>query len=396
MYVKNRTRRRAAILAVALSLLTLLVCLLLRDYYHKYILFAPHIENQVMEQQGDVQAWILLKRAEQGTYQHVCRYDLEPDGSVSLTSTDYWQSYVDTISGDTFRELSTMVPKAELMQVWHLPNGCLADYWRGHDQLHTVVQTDRTGREVFRYDFDPSGYSSPCQAVLTEPDWLHILSYDRRTGRIYVDSVNKWNEERDHVSFSYEDLSGDRDADIGMGSFLPNSDNFYIRDGVLYLADSYYSPAGNGSVVAAWSMQTGQPLGFRRIPGAQVMEVWWQENGVQVLFNHKDYQPLEICTYDLDRLVQTGSVALPLPPEFLAGKGEAPSKYLLYDAKGNAKQVGVVFPDLEHGSDSRTRRTVFCVYDRDSGECVYRSEMSVNAEYEIYEVILARSAVTGI
>ena len=380
------TARKQALIATVLAITVLMVLLMLvGSFSRRRILMPPQISTQVL--QPDT-VDLMVKKSETGAYNYVCRYELQPDGSVKLAESDCWQSYDRSIPDSLYRKLRRIKDAGRLLQVQQTSTGWLNIYGREGSDLWTIVETDAEGTECFRYVFDGSEYVSPAVTAITDGESIYILSYQRNTDHLCITSVNKTTGEEKTVGVSYVELSGDPLSENHMGGFLYDGSNVRVSDGVLYLAATCFSET-DGAVIAAWDMNTQRTKYFQIVEGAQIMSSRWKDNGVQVLLNHKSYSPLELRTIDFTGQQPDTSVEMPLPPEF-GGRTQIPAQYFLFESQLSSHYTAVLYPNLQHRLEQpdELRRTVLAVYDNSDGSLISTTALELNSCFDIYEIRL--------
>ena len=101
---------------------------------------------------------------------------------------------------------------------------------------------------------------------------------------------------------------------------------------------------------------------------------------VSILLDPMDYQPLELYTLDSGTLEVVECLSLELPHEIRALQGSVYEKvqYLLFEADLTDAYAAVLFDTLSDGD-----RGLLSVYDRESGQAVWRGLLSLEGPYEI-------------
>ena len=101
---------------------------------------------------------------------------------------------------------------------------------------------------------------------------------------------------------------------------------------------------------------------------------------VSILLDPMDYQPLELYTLDSGTLEVVEYLSLELPHEIRALQGSVYEKvqYLLFEADLTDAYAAVLFDTLPDGD-----RGLLSVYDRESGQAVWRGLLSLEGPYEI-------------
>ena len=347
----------------------------------KRILFPPKITCQVLLEKEPFSAGLLVDQANTGVYQSTCRYELE-DGAVTMAERDCWQSYEDTVSRVEYRHFRRLSDKT-LTQVQRTDGGYLLIFRGNPAEPVTVVETDGAGNVTFSYDFDGTGYTTPCTMAISGEDGLYILSYTKDTDTLSVTAVDREDGGAETVGFSYNQLSGETEQEARMGGFLFDGDSVSIRDGVLYFAETCYSE-NRGAVIGAYDLTGDMPLYCRKIDGAQTVAVRWEKDRFSVLVNRKNFTPLEVHTFDMADFSEQVTL-LPLPEEFGPCSWYS-EEYYLFPSAMTADRAAVLLDDLagEPGRPDGLRQMLLTVWDTATGEMVYRCRLTVDADYDIY------------
>lgn len=347
----------------------------------KRILFPPKIDCQVLLEREPVSVGLLVDQANTGVYQSTCRYELA-DGTVTLAERDCWQSYEDTVSRAEYRHFRDLSDKT-LTRVQKTDAGYLLIFRGNPAQPVAVLETDRAGNVTFSYDFDGTGYTTPCETAFSGKDSLYILSYTKDTDTLSVTAVDREDGGTETVGFSYDRLSGENEAEARMGGFLFDGDSVLIRNGVLYFGSTCYSESP-GAVITAYDLAGDTPLYYQKIDGAQAVAVRWEEDRFSVLVNRKRCTPLEVHTFDTEDFSEQVTL-LPLPEEFVPC-GWYSEDYYLFPSAMTADRAAVLLDDLA-GTPERPdglRRMLLAVWDTETGEEVYRCRLTMAGDYDIY------------
>lgn len=386
------------------------------------ILFPPRIHGEIlMEAAADdafradaFRAELLVKKANTGVYRHTCRYELDAYGNASVAENFLWQSYIDTVPGDVCKKLKALSEK-ELLTVRQTETGFLAVFYGSPHDTITIIETDAACNVSYKYELDTADYTTPCEAVFSDGERLCVLSYREMDDRLFITSVDKVNGAEKTVSFCGADLhaaQGDNtaepygtDADgaaepygaetggLPIGGFNFNGGNLWAEDDVLYFAETNYSEKRT-AVFGACNLTDGKIIKCVVAEDAQVMNVRRDRDRgtVQILINRGRYEPLELYELDAETLRERGKTLLELPHEYLAGKGYQTENYLLFQSDIDGERAAVLFPELMAGGIGSAltdmRSYILLVYDCQSGETACRTRLTMDVNYEIYEIQL--------
>ena len=350
------------------------------------ILLPPTLSCELLLEEEPFSCDLLVKKANAGVYQYVCQYTLDETGEISLADKNHWQSYEDTIGNDIYTQLKNLSEKS-LTQVLKTDTGFLLIFHGTLEEPITIIETDLAGTILFSYDFMANNYSTPCETVFADAECLYILSYRQNTDELCITTVNKETGEETTTSFSYNDLSGEMKEETRMGGFIFEGANLWIQNNVLYFAETCYSQEP-GTVIAAYDLIADKPLYYQKIENAQVMAVRWQSDIDRffVLLNEKNYTPLRLLEFVLSSGEEISQTELALPEEFIAEDAQ-PGDYYLFTVDMTENYVAVVMDDQSENTDD-TRKNILVVYQSQSGDMVYRSRLTLDANYEIYSVAI--------
>lgn len=405
---ENARRNRNKILAAAAIFLVAAGAVFggLHQLGENRILFPPRIHGEILMEAATDDAFraeLLVKKASTGVFRHTCRYELDAYGNASVAENFQWQSYVDTVPGDVCKKLKALSEK-ELLTVRQTETGFLAVFYGGPYEKITMIETDAACNVSFRYELDTADYTTPCEAALSNGERLHVLSYREMDDRLFITSVDKVSGAEKTVSFCGKDLCGAQGNNaaepygaetdgLPIGGFNFNEGNLWVEKDVLYFAETNYSEK-RMAVFGACNLTDGKIMRCVVIEDAQVMKVRKdKERGiVQVLVNRGRYEPLELYELDAATLRERGKTLLELLHEYLAGKGYQTENYLLFQSDIEGERAAVLFPELMAGGIGSAltdmRSYILLVYDCQSGETVCRTRLTMDVNYEIYEIQL--------
>lgn len=347
------------------------------------ILFPPEITCEPIAAEEEFSCTLLVKKANAGVYSSACQYVLDKEGHVLPADSRYWQSYADTISHDRYKHFRRLCDKP-LTQAITQEEGFLLIFQEDNRAPTTIIETGAEDEVLFTWTFPAGTYTSPCQTVCTDGDFLYILSYTQDTDQLAVTTVDKVTGQERTVSLSYSDLSGDIQGQKRMGGFIFSGADICVIDDVLYFAQTHYSSASE-AVMAAYDLASGQALYYREIDEAQVVQAKWDEAArrCMVLLNRKEYTPLSLLSWDLTASSAEELSAFALPEEFTVQ--QVSGDYYLFCSDMNTQLAAIL---LDASSSDGMRHSLLAVYDCATGDNVYLSRLSMDADYEIYAISL--------
>lgn len=386
---KNRMQLLSAVLIVVLVAGG--IGLGLKKLGEDRILLPPKVSCEILQGRDEVDfaGEILVDREGTGVYDYTCRYEMDRYGNVQLTDRKMWQSYDDTVPADVYDMLQNL-RDGQLTSIWKLETGWLAEYHEYNGTV-TVIETDFDCQPVFIFD-NTYDHITSCTAAFVSDGWMYIVSYNDDEQRIYVTSVNKSDGSSVSGSFSYEDLSGVYDSEKRVGGFLFDGRNIWVKDGILYFAETHYNGPPS-AVMAAFNLSTGESLTFREFAESHVVMVRQELDAgkVFVLINPMNYQPLQLYELDAVSMEILCTKYLELPYEYLTNQDSRYQGSYLFEADMNEEAVLIKFPDVHHEEMIREQKTssnILALYDRTTGEIIWRSRVALAVEYEIYDVEL--------
>ncbi len=390
---KNRMQILAAVLIVAVLCGSL--GLGLKKLGEDRILFPPKITCEILQGRRDVDfaGQLLVDKANQGVYNYNCRYEMDRYGNVQLAERGVWESFADTVSGDVYKSLKKLCP-GELTTIWALDSGWLAEYHRIDTGKLVLIETNPDCEPVFTFEYDSTPYSAPCLTAFLSDGKLYAVAYTGVEQRMYVISADKADSSVDIASFTYGDLSGrGEDESNKTGGFMFDGQNMWVKDGVLYFAEAHYS-GRTMSVVAAYDLEEGKPLVFREMEGYHVVAVKKEldRGRVMVLVNPMNYEPLQLYELDAATLDVLGVTEMELPHEYMSRVDYNDYGNYLFETNLTEDGVLVMYPDVFSETQLREqeeRSAILALYDRQTGEMVWRSRLLLDVEYDVYDVKLS-------
>ena len=352
------------------------------------ILFPPKISCEILQGRGEVDfaGEILVDRVS-GVYDYTCRYEINRYGTVQLADRKMWQSYTDTVPAAVYDALQNL-DDGRLTSIWQTDTGWLGEYHNQNGTL-TIVETDSECQPIFIQD-DSCEHITRCVTAFTENGFLYVVSYNDDEQRIYVTTVDKEDGTSVSGSFSYEDLSEAYDPEKTVGGFLFDGRNMWVKDGVLYFAETLYNgpPA---AVMAAYNLKERKAAEFREFTEAHVVSVRKEldEGKVYVLIDPMNYQPLQLYELDAVSMEVISIKYLELPYEYMTNQDFRNQGSYLFVANIGEDTVLVKYPDVysEEMVRAQERRSdILALYDRNTGDMIWRARFAMDVEFEIYEV----------
>ena len=352
------------------------------------ILFPPKISCEILQGRGEVDfaGEILLDRVS-GVYDYTCRYEINRYGTVQLADRKMWQSYTDTVPASVYDALQNLC-SGKLTSIWQTDAGWLGEY-NNQNGTVTIIETDFNCQPVFILDNSYEHITS-CVTAFAEDDFLYVVSYSDDERRIYVTTVDKEDGTSISGSFSYEDLSGVYDSEKAVGGFLFDGRNMWVKDGVLYFAETHYNgpPA---AVMAAYNLETGETMAFCEFTESHVVAVRKEldEGKVYVLVNPMNYQPLQLYELDAVSMEILSVKDLELPYEYMTNQDFRNQGAYLFVADISEEAVLVKYPDVysEEMVRAQERRSdILALYDLNTSDMIWRARTAMDIEYEIYGV----------
>ena len=189
-------------------------------------------------------------------------------------------------------------------------------------------------------------------------------------------------------SFVYRDFVPDAAENYSMGQILFDMDHLWIRDDVLYFVETYYGRI-NYAVFGAYDLAESKAVYFKTIEHAEVVMVQRgpDKGQVSVLINPMGYQPLELCTIDDKTMEVLNVTKLELPNEYLTRKDSVYEAdiYYLWKADMDQDRVAIMFGDIidSNKMDDGLATSIMVVYDRTSGDTIWRGRFTMDSKYEI-------------
>ena len=358
------------------------------------ILFPPSVTCVLLQRDTDVESRLLVDRRNSGVYDYICAYDMDRYGEVALREKTIWQSYTDPVPSAVYQGLKELC-SGEITCIDVLETGYLACCYGSPSSL-TILETDGDLRPVFAYTLDTRDGALVRPIPFVQGDTLYIISYDSDAQRICVISVDKESGQETRSSFDYGELAQGSGSDGRTGSFLFDSTHLWVKDGVLYFAETSYR-GGTDAVLAAYDLEENKPVHVQILENAQVVTVRREpENGqALILINPMGYAPLALYTVDDTTLEVLNITSLALPNEYLTRQDSmyGAETYYIFDEEGDidARHVAVLFGDTisRERMEDDTASCILAVYDRASGDMVWRGRLQLPVDYEICGVSLA-------
>lgn len=348
------------------------------------ILFPPRINCELLQKDIDFEATLFVDRNNSGVYDYVCTYDMDRYGNVQVSDNKVWQSYTDLIPSEVYEGLKKVCP-GDLTSIDIIENGYLVCSYEDYNNT-IITETDSSLNPVFRYEL--STEESTGWKAFIAGNMLYALSYNGEEDRVYITSVNKENGQEKFNSFVYRDFVPDAGEDYSMGQILFDMDNLWIRGDVLYFAETYYGHPSY-AVFGAYDLAESKAVYFKTIEHAEVIMVQRDpdKGQVSVLINPMGYQPLELCTIDDKTMEIINVTKLELPNEYLTRKDSVyeADVYSLWKADMDQGRVAIMFGDIISRSkmDDGLANSIMVVYDRISGDTIWRGRFTMDNEYEI-------------
>lgn len=386
-HMKSRQKAlRNKVIAIVL-LIALLGCgvgLAIEKLGENRILFPPRINCELLQRDIDFEATLFVDRNNSGVYDYVCAYDMDRYGNVRVIDNKVWQSYTDLIPSEVYEGLKKTCP-GNLTTVDIIENGYLVCSYEDYNNT-IITETDSSLNPVFRYELSTEE-STSWRAFLAD-EVLYALSYNGEEDRVYVTSVNKKTGQEKFNSFVYRDFVPDAGEDYSMGQILFDKDHLWIRDDILYFAETYYGRP-SFAVLGAYDLAKSKAVYFETIEHAEVIMVHRDpdKGQVSVVINPMGYQPLELCTLDDKTMEIINVTKLELPNEYLTRKDSVyeADVYSLWKADIDQDRVAIMFGDIidRNKMDDGLSTSIMVVYDRISGDTIWRGRFTMDAEYEI-------------
>jgi len=385
---EKKLRGRIIAGVVVLALFLLAVDWVIGKVEENLILFPPRIECELLQRDRNVEATLVVDRRNTGVYDYVRSYTMDRYGKITRTAGNLWQSYTDAVSAEVYKKLRDICP-GEITSIDKTETGYLICAYQ-NPVTAVITQTDASLNPVFRYEFDAEeGLST----LFLSEDTLYIVNFHGTEGRTYVTAVNKITGRERVSSFAYCDFVPDCGEKDSMGGFLFDRANMWVKEGILYFAETYYK-GPSVSVFGAYDLEENKAVCFEIIENSHVVMVRKEpEKGqVAVLLNPMDYHPLELYTLD-DRTMEIKSVTqIELPNEYLTRRDSeyAAEQYYLSEGDMDEDKVAVLFGDTisRKDMDDDTFSNILVIYDRVSGRPVWRGRLMMDIEYEIDDISL--------
>lgn len=388
--VKHMNARQNALRTKVIAIVLLIALfgggagLVIEKFSEDRILFPPRISCELLQKDIDFEATLFVDRNNSGVYDYVCAYNMDCYGNVQVSDNKVWQSYTDLIPSEVYEGLKKVCP-GNLTSIDIIENGYLVCSYED-DSSTIITETDSSLTPVFRYELSTE-HSASWKAFLAD-NMLYALSYNGEEDRVYITSVDKENGQEKPSSFAYRDFVPDAGEDCSIGQILFDMDHLWIRDGVLYFAETYYGRPSY-AVLGAYDLTESKAVYFEAIEHAEVVMVHREpdKGQVSVLINPMGYQPLELCTIDDKTMEMIHVTKLELPNEYLTRKDSVYETDVYYFWKGDMDQdrVAVMFGDMigRNKMDDGLADSIMVVYDRISGDTIWRGRLTMDAEYEI-------------
>lgn len=377
---------RNKVIAIALLIVLLVggTSLVIKKLGEDRILFPPRINCELLQKDIDFEATLFVDRNSSGVYDYVCAYDMDRYGNVQVRNNNVWQSYTDLIPSEVYEGLKKACP-GNLTTIDIIENGYLVCSYEGYNST-IITETDSSLVPVFRYEL--STEESTSWKAFLEGDMLYALSYNGEEDRVYVASVNKKNGQEKFNSFVYRDFVPDAGENYSMGQILFDMDHLWIRGDVLYFAETYYGHPYY-AVFGAYDLAESKAVYFKTIEHAEVVMVQSDpdKGQVSVLINPMGYQPLELCTINDKTMEIINITKLELPNEYLTRKDSVyeTDVYSLWKADMDQDRVAIMFGDIidRNKMDDGLATSIMVVYDRPSGDTIWRGRFTMDTKYEI-------------
>lgn len=386
---------RGTIIATVLTVALLLIAanLFLQKKSEDRILFPPEVSCELLQRDAEIEATLIVDRSDTGVYDYVCSYEMDRYGTVRLLDDRVWQSYTDTVSSEIYARLKELCP-GRITGVDVLEDGYLVCAYTGTDPAAAeFTQLDSTLDVVYSYAFSAEeGVST----AFVSNDILYIVSFHGDEEETYITQVDKKTDREAVSSFSYSDLTSDCSENDSTGGFLFNRENMWVKDGILYFAETYHKGEPS-AVLAAYDLENSKTLSFVKRDHAHVVMVRKvpERGEVTVLLNPMGYQPLELYVLDDASLEVKSVTQLELPSEYMTRLHTDFERkiYFLFDGDMDDERVAIWFADAvsREDLDDDVVRRILVVYDRSSGQAVWRGRFQMDAKYEIGDVMLKAS-----
>ena len=387
---KRQAQRNAAKIGAAVLLLAALLCAGGFGVHHlsqNRVLFPPKITSEVILDEGHTSGELLLKNANTGVYHYACRYMVE--STPYLLSRNEWQSYEDTVSKELYKKLTTLCDR-ELLAIQKTETGTLCSYaemLEGQEDRYTIIETTVQGDSIFRYDFDLQELKNGVYVTAcVNDDQLGILFRmgDTASASFSWRIIDRAAGTEQDFPFTYRQLSGETESTESLWDYSFDRNCVWVDGEIFYFAATRYARDG-GSILGAYDLKQQKSLAFLKVEEGQVMAARATDGVFQVLVNPKHYEDLRL--YRLDR--KTGdfleSTTMKLSYEFLADREAYMEGYYLSTAELGDSLVTVLF-EANADLQAEKRHYILVGYHPDSGKMRYRSRLSVDTNYEIYEI----------
>lgn len=371
---RNLTALAAAAAAVAVLLLAARWCVSLAG--ERWVLRPPEIQSRVTLAEEAAAGALFVKAADAGVNRPAARYALTDSGAVRVEETDCRLSYSGTVPRAAYDALRDR-PEGQLIDLRPTETGYLAVYWDGG--TYTAAEADAAG-EVVCTAAVKEAYSAPCSAAWSDETALYILSYDQPQDRVFLQVTDKDTGAQETYGLAWADLDADGEP-LRMGGFLWDPAGIWAEGDILFFAQTHYGVEGR-SVLAAYDLAEGRAVSCTVLDDAQVLDVYRGDAGASVLVSHPAARTLEVLALDGAGHI-AGRTELDLPLAFLAWAQDR-EQYWIFTADLQASRAAVL---LGTGGGEQ-RESVLCVYGLPGGETVFQTELTMDPDYEIYEVCL--------
>ena len=371
----NLTALAAAAAAVAVLLLAGRWCVSLAG--ERWVLRPPEIQSRVMLAEEAVAGALFVKAADAGVNRPAARYALTDSGTVRVEETDCRLSYSGTVPRAVYDALRDR-PEGQLIDLRPTETGYLAVYRDGG--TYTAAEAGAAGEVVCTAAVEAGSYSAPCAAAWSDETALYILSYDQPQDRVFLQATDKTSGAQETYGLAWADLDADGEP-LRMGGFLWDIAGIWAEGDILFFAQTHYG-VEDRSVLAAYDLAEGRTLGCTVLADAQVLDVFHGDAGAFALVSHPAARTLEVLSLDRAGHI-AGRTELTLPHAFLAWVQDR-ERYWIFTADLQASRAAVL---LDTGG-GEARAAVLCVYDLPGGAAVFQTELTMEADYEIYEIRL--------
>lgn len=372
---RNLTALAAAAAAVAVLLLAARWCASLAG--ERWVLRPPEIQSRVTLAEKAAAGSLFVKAADAGVNRPAARYALTGSGAVRVEETDCRLSYSGTVPWEIYDALRDR-PEGRLIDLRPTETGYLAVYRDGG--TYTAAEADAAGQVVCTAAVEAGAYSAPGSTAWSDDAALYILSYDSSQDRVFLQVTDKDTGTQETYGLAWADLGADGEA-LRMGGFLWDPAGIWAEGDILFFAQTHYGVEGR-SVLAAYDLAEGRAVSCTVLDDAQVLDVYRGDAGASVLVSHPAARTLEVLALDGAGHI-SGRTELDLPLAFLAWVQDREG-YWIFTADLQASRAAVL---LGTGGGER-RESVLCVYGLPGGEAVFQTELTMEADYEIYEVRL--------